>query len=957
MISQKLNKNQKRAVKTTDGPLLIIAGPGSGKTFTLVERIYYLITEKNVEPENILVSTFTEKTAKELMTRVSNRLNEDNIQFNLNEMYLGTIHSICLRLLEENREFTRLKKNFILMDQFDQQYFIYQKSYQYEKITGSELILGNRSRWKKAEELLKWINKVSEEMLSVDELKKSPEPQIQALGQCYELYQQHLEEENALDFSTIQLEASRLLRNHPEIQESLNEKIDYLMIDEYQDTNTIQEEIIFLLAGKKNNVCVVGDDDQGLYRFRGATIRNILEFPKKFEEEKCTQIELSVNYRSHPSIVQFYNQWMEQQSWHYENKSFRFDKKIVPAERSYYGREGVIKASGSDGRNDWYEEVYQFLISMREKGELKDWNQIAFLFRSVRNPKVVGLANYLEEREISVYSPRSNMFFDREEIRLLIGAIMFLFPQLPEVRKWNENAYLEEWEMYDQCFLEFTNELRKPENAKLLKWARKKAKAHYNLAENTDYAFAGLFYQLLQFNLFNKYLESETSYIIDSRPVRNLSLFSQLLTKFEYLHRVSVFTPKNINQLLRAFFNQYLRFLINGGINEYEDDSEYAPSGCVSFLTIHQSKGLEFPIVIVGSLESTPRKQYSDLDEVLQENYYHKNPFEPLNRTKYYDFWRLYYTAFSRAQNLLVLSCQENKASGQGTRNVPSKSFVDSYTPLKSWRHVDDIYKLEIDEIKDVNIKKEYSFTSHINVFETCALQYKFYKELDFSPVRHGATLFGTLVHQTIEDIHKAAIRGEEGKITKERIDEWFYANYNNLIKKERVHLAPTTKEAALSQVKHYVERQNNDWSHIKDAEVDVSLVKDEYVLKGTIDLIKGQDNTVDIIDFKSEKKPDLVKEQDTIYHYKRQLEIYAHLVEERTGQQVNNMHLYYTGEDNSNPYVTFPKDGKSIDHTISKFDRIVERIEEKDYSIEKRPVKQCQNCDMRFYCNQKFKE
>ncbi|MFL0363146.1 ATP-dependent helicase [Pseudobacillus sp. 179-B 2D1 NHS] len=951
-----LNQNQKKAVETTEGPLLIIAGPGSGKTYTLVERIYYLITNKNVAAENILVATFTDKAAQELMTRVSNRLHESNISFNLNEMYLGTIHSICLRILEENREFTRLKKNFTLMDQFDQQYFLYQKLYEYTQFPNVDLLLGERtSRWKKAETLLKWLNKVSEEMLNVEQLKNSTELKAKALGYCYELYQQHLEEENALDFSTIQLEAYRLLKEYPEITTNLSEKLHYLMIDEFQDTNTIQEEIIFLLAGERQNICVVGDDDQGLYRFRGATIRNILEFPSKFKRGQCKKVELSINYRSHPSIIQFYNQWMEQNNWSHEGESFRYDKRIEPNKGNYLDCKTVIRVSGSDGLENWEEEVYQFLVSMKEKGKLTDWNQVAFLFRSVKNKKVVSLANYLEERDISVYSPRSNMFFEREEIRLLIGAFLFLFPQFPQVRKWDENAYLDEWEMYDQCLREFASELRKSENQELLKWCRSRAKEHMNLQQNTDYSFAGLFYQLFQFDLFSHYLEQDSYKVKDSRSVRNLSLFSKLLTKFEYLHRATVFTPKTINFHLTTFFNQFLRFLINGGINEYEDESEYAPSGCVSFLTIHQSKGLEFPIVIVGSLDTTPRKQYSDLDEVLQASYYHKEPFEPLERTKYYDFWRLYYTAFSRAQNLLVLSCQENTASGQGTRSVPSKPFIESYGLLASWRKTNSIYNLEIEKVKDVNTKKEYSFTSHINIFESCALQYKFYKEFEFSPVRQGATLFGTLVHQTIEDIHKSALRGEEEKIKEENIEDWFNANYNNLVKKERIYLAPQTQKAALKQVLQYVEKQENNWNHVKEAEIDVSLVKEHYLLKGTIDLIRGANETVEIIDFKSEKKPDLIRDAEILYHYKRQLEVYAHLIEERTGQQVSKMHLYYTGEEDSNPYVTFPKNTKSIGKTISVFDEIVQRIEEKDFTIKKRPKKHCRNCDMRFYCDKKL--
>src|SRR5690606_4908265 len=326
----------------------------------------------------------------------------------------------------------------------------------------------------------------------------------------------------------------------------------------YQDTNTIQEEIIFLLGGQRQNICVVGDDDQGLYRFRGATIRNILEFPSRFKKGNCVQVELSTNYRSHPSIIQFYNRWMEQMAWNYEGKSFRFNKVIKPREGEHADVPTVIKVSGSDGLSNWGEEVYQFLMAMKEKGKLTDWNQVAFLFRSVKNYKVVSLANYLEERNIPVYSPRSNMFFDREEVRLLIGALMFLFPQYPKIRKWNVDAYLDEWELYDQCLMEFAQELRKPENEKLLKWCQIRAREHLTLQQNTDYSFAGLFYQLLQFGLFNRYLEQDSYKVNDTRPVRNLSLFSKLLTKFEYLHRVSVFTPKSINNQVTTFFNQYL---------------------------------------------------------------------------------------------------------------------------------------------------------------------------------------------------------------------------------------------------------------------------------------------------------------------------------------------------------------------------------------------------------------
>ena len=946
------NKEQRKVIEHSDGPLLVIAGPGSGKTFTLVERAIRIIRDKKLEPHNLLISTFTEKAARELITRISNRLIELELKFNVNEMYVGTIHSICLRILKENREHTRLGKNYSVLDQFDQQYFLYQRMRDYGKIDNIGVLFGHLlSRWKKSEVLLKWINKISEEHIDVDKLAEDEDLRMKALSECYRLYEKQLTDNDALDFSTIQLEAFRLIQNHPDILQELQGKIQYLMIDEYQDTNTIQESILLKLAGTKANICVVGDDDQGLYRFRGATIRNILEFPDNFPDGACQQEHLITNYRSHPDIITFYNQWMEDLDWTHKGRTFRYEKSIQPPKKEFLAIPSVFKVSANSDQAGWFYEIFLFLQELRSKS-LSDWNQVAFLFRSVKNPKVKALSKYLEKRGIPVYSPRSDMFFDREEVQLIIGALIFLFRRYGDIRQWDEKINLPIWDYYDNCLRRFAVELRKPGNEGLLKWLQAKARQFYPLTGTTDFGFSGLFYQLLQFPLFSRYLSDEGGMgVVDGRPVRNLATFSNLLVKFEYLHHIIVLNPEYLDKNLTDLFNQFMRYLKDGGLNEYEDDFEYAPSGCVSFLTIHQAKGLEFPVVLVGSLESVPRKQYTDLDETLQENYYHKPLFEPLEKTKYYDFWRLFYTAFSRAQNLLSLTTLEKKASGRGSRNVPSKYFSDIYGDLNSWRSI-DFKGLKLETIRDVNIKREYSFTSHILLYENCARQYRFFKDLAFAPVRQNPILFGMVVHQTIEDVHKAALRGEENIITSDQIGSWFNYNYSNLSRKERVYLAPPQQFVALDHVLRYVDKQNGDWSHIKEAEVEVSLVKDQYILKGQIDLIKGDNNTVEIMDFKSEKKPDLHLERDKVDRYRRQLDIYAHVVEERLGHEISKMHLYYTGEKDGNPYVSFNRDIKRIDKTIAVIDNTVNRIETKDYQIAERPSKHCENCDIRFYCD-----
>jgi len=955
------NKEQLEAIESVDGPMLIIAGPGSGKTFTLVERIVFLVTERKVSPESLFVVTFTEKAAQELTTRISNRLIEIGIDFNLHEMYLGTFHSICLRILEEYREFTRLKRSFVLLDQFDQQYFLYQNLDPYYSIPNFEEILGKKesSRWLQSESLLKWLNKATEEALDPMLLIESGDQAIEALGQCVKVYQEQLDTHNSLDFSGIQFETLKLLESYPDVLHQIRSKITYLMVDEYQDTNTIQEMILKLLCAEQPNLCVVGDDDQGLYRFRGASIRNILTFTDQFEEKECKQIKLTTNYRSHPDIIHFYNRWMNSQNWEVGGRIFRYQKNINANQDGDFPETAAVITVSASEAGDWHDEIEEFLLDLKKREVISDWNQVAFLFKSVKNPKVVALANALEERGIPVYSPRSNLFFDRDEVRLLIGALIFLFPQFPDIRKWNDGAHLSIWDYYDRdCFEYFANKLREPENKTLLEWARPLAKKHLTLTNNTDYAFAGLFYKLLQFPLFSQFIdENENGGLLNERAARNLAQLSKLLSKFEYLHNISVLNPNYLESNIKTLFNSFLRFLKEGGIDEFEDASEYAPSGCVSFLTIHQSKGLEFPVVMVGSLEAVPRKQFTELDKVLEEGYLTRPPFEPIEHTKFFDFWRLYYTAYSRAQNLLVLTCQEKTGRGK----TPSKYFESFYEELPSWKskHFDPGL-LELEKVKEVNLKQEYSFTSHLTLFENCAQQYRFFKELEFVPVRTSPILFGTLVHQTIEDIHKTVLRGEHKKLSEVQVEDWFNTNYYYLTQRERVYLADPIKNVALQQILRYYNRQKYDWSKIREAEVDISLVKDEYILKGSVDLITGEDGTVEIVDFKSEKKPDLVNDREKIALYQRQLEVYAHLVEERTGQTVTKTHLYYTSEESGSPYITFPKNSSAIDKTIKTFDKVVHKIEAKDFSIAKRPDKLCVECDMRAHCdakNWKFKD
>lgn len=332
-MSQSPNLQQQEAIDTLDGPVLIVAGPGSGKTFCLVERTANLLASREVAPERVLISTFTEKAAKELKTRITERLQRGGTKINPLDLTVGTLHSIFLDIIDEFRAFSRIRRNYTILDQFDQQYFLFQRMPEFRQIDGLEAFLRSSpgiSSWRVAERLGEYLNKISEEAVAPGALATASAKELQVLGEAYTLYQNLLEQYNYIDFSTIQVEVLRLL-DLPEVSDQLCSRYDYLMIDEYQDTNTIQERIVLKLAAGHSNLCVVGDDDQSLYRFRGASIRNILEFPDRFAPGKCRQIYLTKNYRSHPDIVDFYNQWMGLADWQGPERSYRFPKVIEAA--------------------------------------------------------------------------------------------------------------------------------------------------------------------------------------------------------------------------------------------------------------------------------------------------------------------------------------------------------------------------------------------------------------------------------------------------------------------------------------------------------------------------------------------------------------------------------------------------------------------------------------------------
>ena len=287
-IYDTLNEPQREAVFHTDGPLLILAGAGSGKTRVLTHRIAYLIEEKGVNPWNILAITFTNKAAGEMRQRVDNL-----VGFGSESIWVSTFHSMCVRILRRHIERLGYDNRFTIYDTDDQ------KTLMKEVIRKLDL---DPKRYKERP-LLSVISSAKNEMIMPNEfeLNAGGDFALQQTAKVYREYEAQLKSNNALDFDDLLVRTVQLLDTQPDVLENYQERFRYIMVDEYQDTNTVQFKLVSLLAGKYRNLCVVGDDDQSIYKFRGANIRNILDFEKEFADARV--IKLEQNYRSTESIL------------------------------------------------------------------------------------------------------------------------------------------------------------------------------------------------------------------------------------------------------------------------------------------------------------------------------------------------------------------------------------------------------------------------------------------------------------------------------------------------------------------------------------------------------------------------------------------------------------------------------------------------------------------------------
>ena len=832
------NPNQERAILHTSGPLFLTAGPGSGKTRVLLWRTLNLIVFHNVKPEEIFLSTFTEKAAFQLKEGLRSLLglvtNLTGVPYDISKMYVGTVHSLCQRLIRERRLSTGGKKLVVpvLKDALGQYFHISRRSY-WEQITQAgnfsddpnitiNQYFGSSSSSKHiaVTNCISLFNRFSEEYLEPYFMRGTVDDEVlNSLINMYDFYKSSLNPQQGLpqtDFSLVQQQALNAL-NALNASDNSEQVFKHIIIDEYQDTNTIQEKLIFKLAAGHKNICVVGDDDQALYRFRGATVENFVEFPQRTQQYfdcNVEEIPLNINYRSRQQIVDFYNDFITRCNWKKTSGKgfYRITNKNIQA-HSQDTKTSVI-ASTPANPDSVCAEIADLVRELIDTNKVQDPNQIAFLYPSLKSKQVERMIGALKDVGLKVYAPRAKRFLEVDEAVAVFGIYLKIFGK-PVKGNFSGADYSGFHSWMDGCINVANTLIRKDEalaeyvkerqeeiktaisdykillkvvqqnkwdlnqpfdinqmkrplcDAKGLSNASKKTlvttylervinkqieegtplnlRYVVNAATSVDWSVLDLFYRLCIFEHFkNMFDAAETG--ADEGPICNMGLITQYLARFtdEY---VSVITAQFLSddKFQVTFFMGFLYSLFRLGESEYEDANDPFPKGRIPFLTVHQSKGLEFPVVVLGN----PRKDDKGpqrVEEIVRP--FINRDSEPLERMSEFDIMRMFYVALSRAKNLLVIA--HNKGRGQKI-SEPFKTILSGEVTRIPDFDVNTLPKAK-EDVGD--LPKNYSYTSDYLLYQRCPRQYMIFRKYGFVASRSQTMFFGTVVHQTIEDLH-----------------------------------------------------------------------------------------------------------------------------------------------------------------------------------------------------------
>ena len=617
-IYDTLNEQQKEAVFHTEGPLLILAGAGSGKTRVLTHRIAYLIEERGVNPWNILAITFTNKAAGEMRERVD-RL----VGFGAESIWVSTFHSTCVRILRRYIDRIGFDTNFTIYDSDDQ------KSLMRDVCR----VLDVDTKKYKERMFLSAISAAKDEMITPDEYELNAAGDFgkQKIAQVYREYERQLHANNALDFDDLLLKTVQLFRTQPDVLESYQERFRYIMVDEYQDTNTVQFKFVSLLAAKYQNLCVVGDDDQSIYKFRGANIRNILNFEQEFQNARV--IKLEQNYRSTQNILNAANAVIQNNRGRKDKTLWtdngdgekvhlrQFDTAYDEAE---FVADDIRKNIGNGGTYQDYAILYRTNAQSRMFEEKFVACNIPY--------KIVGGVNFYARREIKdllCYLKTIDNGRDDLAVRRIINV-----PKrgigLTTITRIQESAAAREIGFYEALLgLDLIPGVARAAS-KLDSFV---ALIEYFKRRSDEVSITDLMDEIIEKTGYIENLEAEDKEDAQAR-IENIE---------ELVSKIAAYEEQCAAEQVKPSLSQFLEEVaLVADIDSLEENPDY-----VVLMTLHSAKGLEFPHVYLVGMEDGLFPSYmtitSDNDEDLEEER------------------RLCYVGITRAEQELTMTCARKR--------------------------------------------------------------------------------------------------------------------------------------------------------------------------------------------------------------------------------------------------------------------------------------------------------
>lgn len=624
-----LNDRQKEAVLHTEGPLLIMAGAGSGKTRVVTHKIAYLIEELGVFPGNILAITFTNKAANEMKERVSKLLNTD-----VESMWIGTFHSICVRILRRDIDKIGYDSSFSIYDRDDQITLIR------ECIKEVDV---DKSMFKESSVLAR-ISSLKDQQVDPEAyiIENYGDYRERKIGELYQLYQKKLKQYNALDFDDLLIKAVELLRENKAILSYYQEKFKYVFVDEYQDTNRIQYQLVKLLSARHRNICVVGDSDQSIYSWRGADITNILDFEKDYKGARV--IYLEQNYRSTKNILRVANEVIKYNENKYP-KNLWTDKE--EGERVLYER-----LADSDEEADFVAGRINQLLA--EGYKLSD---IAILYRTNAQSRTFEEAFLREGLPYKIVGGLK--FYDRKEVKDIIAYLKVLENPNDNIslkriintpKRGIGNATIEKIEQYsaerDQSI--YASILRVEDIGGLSTRIKNSIRSFVDMM-NTLLAKK----EIMGLKDFIEEVISSSGYIQDLEKENTVEAKTRIENIMEFISVALKFEEQNEAADLEEFLAS---IALLSDLDKTEDDTNL-----ITMMTVHSAKGLEFPVVFLVGMEDGlfPIARALESEEELEEER------------------RLCYVAVTRAEEVLYITNAARRTIYGNTQYTLPSRFID----------------------------------------------------------------------------------------------------------------------------------------------------------------------------------------------------------------------------------------------------------------------------------------